>query len=152
MLITSSKGKNDTYGDWWKSVLDDEDKANIDKIWVSSKMNVLFHIIGECDRSQECLLIFSQSTEVLETVQFFLDGGGWKNSVNYYCLTGNTPTKIREKICKAFSANGEKDVAFKDARLLLATTTAGGVGLNLVRANRIVILDPSWNHAIDVSN
>merc|ERR1719453_2333098 len=32
---------------------------------------------------------------------------------------------------------------------MLLTTNVGGVGLNLVSANRVVLVDPAWNPAID---
>ena len=35
-------------------------------------------------------------------------------------------------------------------RVLLVSTKAGGVGLNIVGGNRLVLLEPDWNPAIDL--
>ncbi|KAL7420682.1 hypothetical protein Q5752_004633 [Cryptotrichosporon argae] len=37
-----------------------------------------------------------------------------------------------------------------DHFVLLVIAQAGGVGLNLTAANKVVIFDPSWNPAIDL--
>jgi len=54
---------------------------------------------------------------------------------------GATPPKERTSIVRTFNNSG---------KILLLSTKAGGVGLNLVGANRLVLVDSSWNPAHDL--
>jgi SNF2 family DNA or RNA helicase len=55
-------------------------------------------------------------------------------------FTGDTPDKKREAMKDDFQKN-----ASSDTRVLLITTTAGGVSLTLDAADELVILDETWN-------
>lgn len=63
-----------------------------------------------------------------------------------YCfsrLDGSTPTGLRQSLVDDFNTSPSKQV-------FLISTRAGGLGLNLVSANRVVIFDPNWNPAQDL--
>ncbi|KAL6955927.1 Swi5 complex subunit Swi2 [Sarracenia purpurea var. burkii] len=63
-----------------------------------------------------------------------------------YCfsrLDGSTPTGLRQSLVDDFNSSPSKQV-------FLISTRAGGLGLNLVSANRVVIFDPNWNPAQDL--
>ena len=62
-------------------------------------------------------------------------------NIKYARLQGSTPPKERTSIVRVFNTSG---------KILLLSTKAGGVGLNLVGANRLVLVDSSWNPAHDL--
>eukprot|EP00929_Paragymnodinium_shiwhaense_P001156 TRINITY_DN101384_c0_g1_i1.p1 TRINITY_DN101384_c0_g1~~TRINITY_DN101384_c0_g1_i1.p1 ORF type:complete len:995 (+),score=140.26 TRINITY_DN101384_c0_g1_i1:73-3057(+) len=58
-------------------------------------------------------------------------------------LTGSTAAQARLELVNSFN----KDTGF---RILLLSLKAGGVGLNVVGANRLIMLEPDWNPALDL--
>lgn len=65
-----------------------------------------------------------------------------KASIAFLRLDGAVPPQQRPIILKEFANSG-------DANVLLVSTKAGGVGLNLTMANHVIILDPWWNPAVE---
>ncbi|CAK9145858.1 unnamed protein product [Ilex paraguariensis] len=85
------------------------------------------------------ILLFSYSVRMLDILEKFIIRKG-------YCfsrLDGSTPTGLRQSLVDDFNSSPSKQV-------FLISTRAGGLGLNLVSANRVVIFDPNWNPAQDL--
>jgi len=81
-------------------------------------------------------LVFSQFTSFLDIVRKRLD----KDGVRYEYLDGSTTDR------QARVRNFEQD---KECKLFLISLKAGGVGLNLVAADYVFLLDPWWNPAVE---
>lgn len=114
---------------------------------------------------QNFRLIFSQSLYSLTLIEEFLhrinqanssqtdsqalDGNmdTWLLGHDYYRLDGSTPAAQRSKWCKEF--NSPKNIR---GRLFLISTKAGGLGINLTAANRVIIFDASWNPSHDTQS
>jgi DNA repair protein RAD5 len=79
-------------------------------------------------------VIFSQFTSFLDLVEVVLR----RNHHPFVRLDGTTSQKDREAVLKEF-ANAPKRM------LILVSLRAGGVGLNLVAANHVWLLDCWWN-------
>lgn len=79
--------------------------------------------------------------------------GGWKPGVDYIRLDGSTSSADRDKLIKRFNSKSESEQTIgsssNDVKLFLISVKAGGVGTNLVAANRVVLFDSSWNPAVD---
>jgi SNF2 family DNA or RNA helicase len=65
-------------------------------------------------------------------------------SHKYFRLDGSTELEEREKSINEFTSPGS------DARVFLISTRAGGLGINLVSANHVVIFDSDFNPMIDL--
>jgi len=92
------------------------------------------------------VLIFSMSKKILNILEAIISSGflGQKDGqpVKYMRIDGDTEISLREQICTYFN---EDESIFCG----LLTTKVGGFGLNLVGADRAIILDPDWNPAND---
>ena len=73
--------------------------------------------------------------------------GTWVQGNDYYRLDGSTDANTRKIWCKYFN----KETSHR-MRLFLISTRAGGLGINLVAANRVIIFDASWNPSHDVQS
>ncbi|KAI5985016.1 RAD26-like SNF2 family DNA-dependent ATPase [Pisolithus albus] len=90
------------------------------------------------DRSNK-VLIFTKSVKLLEMLEFHLG----KNGYGFLKLDGSTKQSDRMPMIDEFHRN-------PDVFVFLISTLAGGTGLNLTGANKVVIFDPNWNPAHDL--
>ncbi|XP_010522604.1 PREDICTED: switch 2 isoform X2 [Tarenaya hassleriana] len=103
------------------------------------KMRALEKLMASWISKGDKILLFSYSVRMLDILEKFLVRKG-------YCflrLDGSTPTNLRQSLVDDFNSSPSKSV-------FLISTRAGGLGLNLVSANRVVIFDPNWNPAHDL--
>lgn len=82
------------------------------------------------------VLIFSSFVKHLDIFKQYFE----KQAVTYAYLTGST--KNREKVIQEFQENDS-------CKIFLISIKAGGVGLNLTKADYVFILDPWWNPAVE---
>ena len=110
------------------------DKKRVDE--PSAKLDTLLARLSEVVAEGHKALVFSQFTSFLDIVRNRLDRDG----VSYEYLDGATTN--REAHVQNFQQN-------PDCRLFLISLKAGGVGLNLVAADYVFLLDPWWNPAVE---
>ncbi|ORY17658.1 P-loop containing nucleoside triphosphate hydrolase protein [Clohesyomyces aquaticus] len=104
-----------------------------DKSLSSPKFEVLEHIL-DCSRAaRDRVVIFSQNLSVLGALETRFEN----KRRRFMKLTGSTPTNQRLEDVARFNTG--------DYEIYLISTKAGGVGLNLTGANRVVIMDSKFN-------
>lgn len=102
----------------------------------SGKLEDVIHMVQETASEGHKVLIFSQFVRHLAIVQEYLD----KEKIKYAYLDGTT--KDRQAQVKAFQENDK-------VKIFLISLKAGGVGLNLTKAEYVFLLDPWWNPAVE---
>lgn len=102
----------------------------------SSKLLLLLDRVGEVVAEGNKALVFSQWTSLLDLIEPHLERAG----IPAVRLDGST--RDRAGVVAAF-----QDPA--GPPLLLASLTAGGVGLNLTAADCVFLMDPWWNPAVE---
>jgi superfamily II DNA or RNA helicase len=104
----------------------------------SGKMSVLAEIMRMWRGEKRRCLLFAQGTAMLDLLEEYVKSEGWP----YLRMDGGTAIANRQVLVDAFN---------KDATwfVFLLTTRVGGVGVNLIGADRVVIFDPDWNPSTD---
>ncbi|KAI4383324.1 hypothetical protein MLD38_009174 [Melastoma candidum] len=103
------------------------------------KMRALEKLMDSWTSRGDKILLFSYSVRMLDILEKFLIRKG----CCFSRLDGSTPASLRQSLVDDFNSSPSKQV-------FLISTRAGGLGLNLVSANRVVIFDPNWNPAHDL--
>merc|ERR550532_702250 len=127
-------------------------------------------ILKECAMIGDKILVFSQSILSLDLIEEFLekvhnhhevenkkkkkkdadaleDLDTWVPGKDYFRMDGSTAADTRKIWCKYFNKESNHRM-----RLFLISTKAGGLGINLVAANRVIVFDASWNPSHDIQS
>lgn len=105
----------------------------------SSKMGVLLRLLRSHVADGHRTLVFSMSRKMLDLVEVCLLEEGMRS----LRIDGGVPQPARTASMDLFNSGRE------DIPVFLLTTTAGGLGISLTAASRVVIVDPAWNPAVD---
>lgn len=103
----------------------------------SGKRQHCLEMIAELVEEGRAVLLFSQFTAMLDLLAQDLRERG----IAHLELTGQTPADERRRRVDAFQAG--------EAAVFLISLKAGGVGLNLTRADTVIHYDPWWNAAAE---
>jgi SNF2 family DNA or RNA helicase len=117
----------------------DENFSRISSSRHCGKLAALERLLRLWHARNDKVLIFSVSTRLLNVLEQFMHRRGYVFSR----LDGSTNQKHRQTVVDDFN---ESQSAF----VFLLSTKAGGVGLNITSANRVVVFDPNWNPALDL--
>ncbi|EEH16267.2 hypothetical protein PABG_06354 [Paracoccidioides brasiliensis Pb03] len=103
------------------------------------KWKVLKKLLKWWHRNGDKVLVFSHSVRLLKMLQMLFK----HTSYNVSYLDGSMTYDNRAKAVDNFNADPREFV-------FLISTRAGGIGLNITSANKVVVVDPNWNPAFDL--
>ncbi|KAL7559578.1 hypothetical protein ACA910_006985 [Epithemia clementina (nom. ined.)] len=144
---------------WWDSVTDKIPESQLSDVSQGYKIVLLLHILVLASRRNEKVVIFSQCLKTLDFVEHVLGKDwldacpslsklvddsssfrGWQRGKEFLRIDGGTSSSDRGDSVDEFREND-------NVRAFLLSK-AGSVGINLVAANRVVLLDTHFNPAI----
>ncbi|CAK7341191.1 unnamed protein product [Dovyalis caffra] len=136
--------------DWWNGLLHENNYKELD---YSGKMVLLIDILVMSSDVGDKTLVFSQSIPTLDLIELYLSrlsrhgkkGKCWRKGKDWYRLDGRTESSERQRLVERFN-----DPENKRVKCTLISTRAGSLGINLYAANRVVIVDGSWNPTYDL--
>lgn len=103
------------------------------------KWKVLNRLLKYWNSKDDKVLVFSHSVRLLRMLQKLFT----LTSFNVSYLDGRMTYEDRAKAVDDFNSDPDQFV-------FLISTKAGGVGLNITSANKVVVFDPSWNPSHDL--
>ena len=116
---------------------EDELKALITS---SGKMMLLDQLLVKLKKDGHRVLIFSQMVKMLSILVTYLQLRGYK----YQRLDGTIPAGQRRRAINHYNMPDSQDFCF------LLSTRAGGLGINLMTADTVILFDSDWNPQADL--
>lgn len=106
---------------------------------LSGKCALLIALLGEILRGREKVLVFSQYVGVLEILKTIIADELDERAIVYH---GGLTPKRRDEAVEKFQTDG-------NSRIMLVSLKAGGLGLNLTAASRVIHFDLWYNPAVE---
>ena len=103
------------------------------------KWKVLRKLLRWWHANGDKVLVFSHSVRLLKMLQMLFH----HTSYNVGYLDGSMSYDDRARVVNDFNSDPQQFV-------FLISTRAGGVGLNITSANKVVVVDPNWNPSHDL--
>ncbi|KAL7939890.1 P-loop containing nucleoside triphosphate hydrolase protein [Trichoderma chlorosporum] len=126
--------------DTWRVLYEKRDRiSNLVNPEFCGKWKILKKLLKFWHGSGNKVLVFSHSVRLLRILQHLFTNTSY--TVSY--LDGSLSYEARQDVVDTFNSDPTQFV-------FLISTKAGGVGLNITSANKVVIIDPHWNPAYDL--
>uniref|UniRef100_A0A1B0D5V6 DNA repair and recombination protein RAD54-like n=1 Tax=Phlebotomus papatasi TaxID=29031 RepID=A0A1B0D5V6_PHLPP len=106
----------------------------------SGKLVILEGILKSLQETGERIVVVSHSTKALDLIEGLCQHFEFPSCR----LDGSTNSSERQKIVDRFNSHSGDEFIF------LLSAKAGGTGLNLIGASRLVLFDADWNPATDL--
>ncbi|XP_062507872.1 DNA excision repair protein ERCC-6-like isoform X2 [Corticium candelabrum] len=123
VLQSQSESSDKDYGFWKRS----------------GKLVVVNSLLRLWKRQDHRVLIFTQTRQMLNIIEKYVQLKCYK----YLRMDGAISVGSRQPLVKKFNQDSS-------IFLFLLTTRVGGLGINLVGADRVIIFDPDWNPSTDI--
>ncbi|KAI7472598.1 DNA excision repair protein [Hortaea werneckii] len=104
------------------------------------KWRVLKRLLKLWHDNGDKVLVFSHSVKLLKMLQLLFKT---TTSYNVSYLDGSMTYQDRQNSVDEFNSSDDQFV-------FLISTKAGGIGLNITSANKVVVVDPNWNPSYDL--
>lgn len=125
----------------WKDLYRQRDNiTNFAKQEYCGKWKVLKRLLQFWYSNGDKVLVFSHSVRLLQMLRMLFTS---TTTYNVSYLDGSMKYEDRQQAVNDFNADPKQFV-------FLISTRAGGVGLNITSANKVVVFDPNWNPAYDL--
>ena len=125
-----------------------QDKASLELISasgaaekLSGKLLAFIPLMIEFRKLGEKTVVISNYTQTLDLLEEVMR----KLNMSFTRLDGATPNKQRDRLVSDFNAS-----SMAASLVFLLSAKAGGMGLNLVGASRLILFDNDWNPAVDL--
>ncbi|NWI92567.1 ERCC6 protein, partial [Pitta sordida] len=104
----------------------------------SGKMIVVESLLKIWHKQGHRVLFFTQSRQMMQILEVFVR----HRNYSYLRMDGTTAVASRQPLVTKYNED-------KSIFIFLLTTRVGGIGVNLVGADRVIIYDPDWNPSVD---
>lgn len=106
----------------------------------SGKLMLLDGLLKKLHKDGHRVLIFSQMVKMLDILQDYMKYRGYQ----FQRLDGTVPSAQRTQAMEHFNKPDSSDFCF------LLSTRAGGLGINLMTADTVILFDSDWNPQADL--
>jgi len=127
--------------DMWEDLYKERDSImNYANTEFCGKWKILRKLLKFWHDNGDKVLVFSYSVRLLRMLHMLFKS---TTTYNVSYLDGSLSYEERQQVVDDYNSDPQQFV-------FLISTKAGGVGLNITSANKVVVVDPNWNPACDL--